>query len=92
MSRRPSVCRVWQKVSCFQRVVVRSRSAVVGVVLLAGLGGCAPVRAWERGALAHRCMQAAPQPSRALLREHVMSVRESAQGGLGGAGAGCGCD
>ncbi len=92
MSRRPGGRSVWQKRLCFQFVGLRSRSAAVGVVLLAGLGGCAPVRAWERGALAHRCMQAAPQPSRALLREHVMSVRESAQGGLGGAGAGCGCD
>lgn len=62
------------------------------LLLFCVLAGCAPVRPWERGALAHRCMQAAPQPSRAMLREHVMNVREAAQGGLGGAGAGCGCD
>ena len=61
-------------------------------LVLAPLAGCAPVRPWERGALTHRCMQVAPQPSRAMLREHAMSVREAAQGGLGAAGAGCGCD
>jgi len=66
------------------------RTLLLLVALLPG--ACAPVRPWERGTLAHRCMQAAPQPSRALLREHVMNVREAAQGGLGGAGAGCGCD
>lgn len=54
--------------------------------------GCAEVKPWERGPLAHRCMRAVPQASRGQLREHVMAVREGASGGLGGAGAGCGCD
>ncbi len=75
---------------------MRRRRSVLALaaVLVAAIvaAGCAEVKPWERGALAHRCMRAVPQPSRGMLREHAVSVREAASGGMGGAGAGCGCD
>ncbi|MCK6573005.1 DUF4266 domain-containing protein [Myxococcota bacterium] len=37
-------------------------------------------------------MRPAQQGARAILREHVVAVREGATGGMGAAGAGCGCD
>ena len=67
--------------------------AFVGV-LIAGLslGACVTVHPWERGALAHRCIQWAASPDANAARQHVLTVREAAQGGHGASTGGCGCD
>ncbi len=71
---------------------LRCLIAICVLVSSAPLSGCATVHPWERGALAHRCIRWAPAPDVAALRQHVLTVRESAQGGHGSAGGGCGCD
>jgi hypothetical protein len=68
-----------------------SRALLVLLVALAG-SGCATVEPWQRGTLAHRCMQVSPTPERAAAIEHVLTVREGAAGGHGASGGGCGCD
>ncbi|MCC7381527.1 MAG: DUF4266 domain-containing protein [Deltaproteobacteria bacterium] len=64
---------------------------VAGVAAISGTG-CAEVRPWERGALAHRLMGASARPEREGGRTHVFAVREGAPAGGGRAGGGCGCD
>jgi len=64
-------------------------------LLLAALTmGCAEVRPWERGVLAHPSMD--PESKhRACADEflrHTFDVRELATGGAGQAGGGCGCN
>jgi hypothetical protein len=62
------------------------------LILLPLLVGCVPVKPWQRGVLADRRMQWAPDPERAAARGHVWSVREGASGGQAGGGGACGCD
>lgn len=64
----------------------------MGVAVALALGGCAEVKPWQRGVLADRRMQTDVQPEREALREHVLSVREGAQGGKGASGGACGCN
>jgi hypothetical protein len=52
---------------------------------------CAPVRPWERGALAHRSMQPDARPEESRARTHMLNAREGSQGAEGEAGGGCGC-
>lgn len=56
------------------------------------VGGCAPVRPWERGALLARCMAPSLDPLETAMDLHVHTTRESAQGAVVGAGAACGCN
>jgi hypothetical protein len=60
--------------------------------LCAGLGGCATVRPWERGTLADYTMRPDRDPLDESLQEHVYFTRESAAGGRGVGGGGCGCN
>jgi hypothetical protein len=65
------------------------------VTLAALLGGvscasCTPVRAWERGKLAHYTM--APDGVTGPAADHVYAVHEGASGGSAVAGSGCGCN
>ncbi len=70
-------------------------------VLLAGLaaalGGCAsfnPVRVqpWERATLADYSMRPDRDPLATAMAEHIYFSRESATGGRGVGGSGCGCN
>ncbi len=56
------------------------------------LGACAPVRSWQRGTLAHRCMRPDARPEETRARNHMLGARESAQGASGESGGGCGCN
>jgi hypothetical protein len=61
------------------------------LVLLAVLSAaCAPVKAYQRGKLAHPTMSVEEPVSAA--EAHVHAVQEGAQGGVSGAGGGCGCN
>lgn len=60
------------------------------LALLALVGGCRHVHAYERGVLAHPSMNTAGEAPPAL--EHVYSVQEGAMGGSGPAESGCGCN
>jgi len=72
------------------RSVSRSaRRAAFGLVALV-LASCAPVSAYQRGALANPTM--APTDLAGPAEEHTRAVQEGAIGGAFGAGGGCGCN
>ena len=64
---------------------------------LAMLAGCsnpelARVQPWERAALTDYAMRPDRDPLATAMGEHVFSSRESAAGGRGVGGSGCGCN
>jgi hypothetical protein len=65
-------------------------AAVVGSAGCAGPLGT--VGAWEKGNLAKPEMSFDADPLRKGFMEHVYSSKESASGGTGVAGGGCGCN
>jgi hypothetical protein len=69
----------------------RLRAAALGMLLGAGLGGCATVEPWQREHLSLAPMQA--DGSRCVRFEQNVEVyREGAVGANGGkSGGGCGC-
>jgi hypothetical protein len=58
------------------------------------LSGCLVqrVQPWERDLLADPEMQREPDPLEAALDEHVYFSKETAHGGAGVGGGGCGCN
>ena len=79
-------------------IVSRLRPALLlGVAGLAFLGGCANpqlvrVQPWERATLADYTMRPDRDPLASALAEHTFFSRESASGGRGVGGSGCGCN
>ena len=68
-----------------------TRRLILGMLLAAGLGGCASVEPWERGDLAKPHMALDPDPTLSAMRTHAYSSREAASGGGAAEGGGCGC-
>lgn len=64
------------------------------VLLLVAISGCAleRVQPWERDVLARKSMQLDAYPIDTYLDEHVYSSKETARGGQGIGGGGCGCN
>jgi hypothetical protein len=64
--------------------------AILVIALVAAGGGCARLKPYERGRLAHPTMLLGDmaRPGAA----HVYSIREGANGGGSGAEGGCGCN
>jgi len=69
------------------------------LVLAAGalLGGCANpnlarVKPWERATLADYTMRPDRDPLHTTMTEHIFFSRETAAGGRGVGGSGCGCN
>ena len=62
--------------------------------LALGLGGCATARVqpWQRATLADATMNPDRDPLATAMTEHVFFSRESASGGRGVGGSGCGCN
>ncbi|MFA7329656.1 MAG: DUF4266 domain-containing protein [Candidatus Delongbacteria bacterium] len=62
--------------------------------LALGSSGClfTRVQPWERDLLAEPEMLAAPDPLETSLDEHVYFSKETAHGGAGVGGGGCGCN
>lgn len=60
--------------------------------LLTLTSSCAPVKPWQRGALADPIMRADRDPMGDSLIEHVYFSREAASGGRSVGGGGCGCN
>ena len=80
----PTVSRLWL-------------ALLLGVACLACLGGCASpqlvrVQPWERATLAGYPMRPDRDPLATAMAEHVFFSRESAAGGRGVGGSGCGCN
>lgn len=61
-------------------------------VLTAGGGGCRAVQPWERATLSDYTMRPDRDPLSDSLKEHVYFTRETASGGRGVGGGGCGCN
>ncbi|MES1167284.1 MAG: DUF4266 domain-containing protein, partial [Pseudomonadota bacterium] len=73
-----------------------ARFSFLLLVAVAG-GGCAStnlvrVKPWERATLADYTMRPDRDPAGTALAEHVYFSRESATGGRGVGGSGCGCN
>ena len=68
--------------------------ALLAVVALVALGGCAmqPPHAWEKGNLARKEMTMENDPLDQAFTQHVYFSKESASGGYGVGGGGCGCN
>ena len=74
-----------------------SFSLLLATIGLAVFGGCAStnlvrVQPWERTALADYLMRADRDPLATTMSEHTFFSRESASGGRGIGGSGCGCN
>ena len=54
--------------------------------------GCANVKPWQRGTLAYYTMIQDRDPAGTALNEHIWFSRETASGGSGVGGGGCGCN
>jgi hypothetical protein len=65
-----------------------------GLILAAATSGCSTVKVqpWERAALADPVMRPDRDPLATAMYEHVYFSRESASGGRGIGGSGCGCN
>jgi len=64
------------------------------MLLLLPLAGCSieTIKPWERDLLAQEKMQLVPDPLENSLDEHIYFSKESAFGGQGVGGGGCGCN
>lgn len=64
----------------------------LAIAVLLTLSACAPIKPWERGVLAHRCMKPDVRAEEQRARQHFFGARESSQGASGEVGGGCGCN
>ena len=78
---------------------MKSRFLFLFILVLAAIGftGCANtnlvrVKPWERATLADYTMRPDRDPLHAAMAEHVFFSRETATGGAGVGGSGCGCN
>ncbi len=72
-------------------------AALLATLALAVFGGCANaqlvrVHPWERGTLAEYSMRPDRDPLATAAADHIYISRESAAGGRGVGGSGCGCN
>lgn len=74
----------------FFKFILLGLLGITGVIL----SGCAnvAVQPWERAALADYTMRADRDPLATAAAEHTYFSRESANGGRGVGGSGCGCN
>ena len=70
------------------------RRMVLGITIVATLGGCSAmgVKPWERETLAKPEMALDAYPIDSTFDEHVYFSKEAASGGRGFGGGGCGCN
>jgi hypothetical protein len=75
----------------------RTLFVLLAVAMTAVVSGCANtslvrVKPWERATLAGYTMRADRDPLSAAMSEHIFFSRETATGGRGVGGSGCGCN
>ena len=75
-------------------LLARAGHSAAWLSLVASLlgGGCVNVKPWQRGALADPTMRPERNPLASALSEHMWFSRETATGGRGVGGGGCGCN
>jgi len=64
------------------------------LLLASALSGCSTIKVqpWERATLADYTMRPDRDPLANVMAEHIYFSRESASGGRGVGGSGCGCN
>jgi hypothetical protein len=77
--------------------VVARPAVLLGLVALTVLSGCTSaelvrVKPWQRATLADYTMRPDRDPLNTAMSEHVYFSRETASGGRGVGGSGCGCN
>jgi hypothetical protein len=75
--------------------VMSRLAAATSVALTLALAGCATMQApkpWEKDRLARPEMRFDADPADAKLTQHIYGSKESATGGNGVGGGGCGCN
>jgi hypothetical protein len=70
---------------------MRLKGVLIGIALIV-VAGCAPVKPWQRGALARSDMQLVSDPLQAGFEDHIYFSKEASSGGRGFGGGGCGCN
>jgi hypothetical protein len=72
------------------RIAGRGLAVTLALALMALAGGCARLKPWERGKLAHATMLLGDdaRPGEA----HVYAIHEGAVGGASAVEGGCGCN
>jgi hypothetical protein len=77
-------------------VTTNIRRAVLALLLLAALGGCAAPTPWvkpyEREHFADPIMSFNRDPVSSSYLDHALETREGSRGATGGVGGGCGCN
>lgn len=68
------------------------KSLLVFIALMIIVGGCTPVKAYQRGHLAKPEMSWKPLVQQAQLNDHIYFSKEASAGGTQAAGGGCGCN
>jgi hypothetical protein len=76
------------------RLVIALSLAVIGAAFFSGCASTTLVRVkpWERATLADYTMRPDRDPVHTAMAEHVYFSRETANGGRGVGGSGCGCN
>jgi hypothetical protein len=72
--------------------VIRSLSALAGIISLTALSGCSSVQPWEKQNLAKPEMTFEGDRLDTGYTEHIYSSKEASSGGAGVGGGGCGCN
>ena len=75
-------------------MTMRLRFTLLTLLAVVALSGCAmqPPQAWEKGNLARKEMTMENDPLDQAFTQHVYFSKESASGGYGVGGGGCGCN
>jgi hypothetical protein len=64
----------------------------LALLALLAVAGCARVRPYQRGALAHRALAHPAWPTAHTAHQHVFQIREGTEGAVDAGGGGCGCN
>lgn len=75
-------------------MTMRPQFSLCALLAVVALSGCAmqPPQAWEKGNLARKEMTMENDPLDQAFTQHVYFSKESASGGYGVGGGGCGCN
>ena len=87
----PPICKAKPLRNHPMKISPRIWILVSAVGLSSSLPGCATVQPWQRGTLSDYTMMPDRDPLHAQMSEHTFFSRETAHGGAGVGGGGCGC-
>jgi len=74
------------------RKMLAAAGCCLGLAVLGGCAALAPPQAWEKGHLARPEMTMGGDPLAERYSQHIYTSKETAAGGYGVGGGGCGCN